>query len=156
MIILGIDPGLASCGFGVVEKNGQNLRCIDFGVIRTLPNCSLYSRLKEISDAIDELIFKYRPDSVATEEVFFFKNQKTIVSVSQVQGVIFLRAYEDRVPIFKYAPLEIKQTLTGYGRASKSDVQKTVKKILRMRQLPRPDDAADGLAVALFHALKIK
>lgn len=149
MRVLGIDPGYNIIGFGVVESKGNQV--IDYGVITTPKNMPMSERLKIIFDATNELIDNFKPDEVAFEELFFNNNQKTAVPVAQARGVLLLACKLKMNNLYEYTPLQIKQALTGVGRAEKKQVQYMVKSILGLTAVPRPDDAADALAVALCH-----
>ena len=149
MRVLGIDPGYNIIGFGVVESEGN--RVIDYGVITTPKNMPMSERLKIIFDATNELIDNFKPDEVAFEELFFNNNQKTAVPVAQARGVLLLACKLKMNNLYEYTPLQIKQALTGVARAEKKQVQYMVKSILGLTAVPRPDDAADALAVALCH-----
>ncbi len=152
MIILGIDPGTATTGFGVIEKlkvQGQKLKVIDYGCIKTSMKFTTAERLEKIYNELNVLIKKHKPSTMAVEDIFFFKNAKTIIKVSQARGVILLTAAKSKIPIFEYTPLQIKQAITGYGRAEKNQVQKMVKILLNLKEIPKPDDAADALATAI-------
>ena len=149
MRVLGIDPGYNIIGFGVVESEGN--RVIGYGVITTPKNMPMSERLKIIFDATNELIDNFKPDEVAFEELFFNNNQKTAVPVAQARGVLLLACKLKMNNLYEYTPLQIKQALTGVGRAEKKQVQYMVKSILGLTAVPRPDDAADALAVALCH-----
>lgn len=153
MIILGIDPGYATVGFGIIESFGGNkIRAIEYGVITTPKDDSLPKRLKHISDTFIYLIEKYKPEAVAIEELFFQNNQKTAIAVAEARGAILLTVYEKCGKLYEYTPLQIKQALTGYGRAEKQQIQYMVKTLLRLDKVPKPDDAADALAVAITHS----
>lgn len=152
MIILGIDPGLATAGFGVIEKAGDNNKALDYGVISTPKDLSLTERLKIIEDNFVSLIEKFKPTDIAVEELFFAKNVKTALNVAHARGVILLCANKYCQNVFEYTPLQIKQGLTGYGRADKNQIQQMVKILLNLKTIPSPDDAADALAVALCHS----
>lgn len=150
MIILGIDPGYATIGFGVIKKEGYKV--IDYGVITTSKNDTLSDRLFLIYRGIQELITNYKPDEVAIEELFFNTNITTGIAVAEARGAIIVACKEKNVPVFEYTPLQIKQALTGVGRAEKKQVQFMVKSIFGLSAIPKPDDAADALAIALTHA----
>ncbi len=153
MIILGIDPGYATVGFGVIESFGGNkMRPLEYGVVTTPKEDSLPKRLKQIADSFAYLIEKYKPDAVAIEELFFQNNQKTAIAVAEARGAILLTVYEKCGKLYEYTPLQIKQALTGYGRAEKQQIQYMVKVLLKLEKIPKPDDAADALAVAITHA----
>ena len=151
MITLGIDPGTAATGWAVVEEKKGKLSPLAYGCIVTLKNKSTSNRLRETADDLEKIIKKYRPDEAAVEDIFFFKNLKTAVKVSQSRGAILLTLERLKVKIFEYAPLEIKQAVTGYGRAEKIQIQLMVKNILGLKSIPKPDDAADAIAVSLCH-----
>lgn len=152
MIILGIDPGYATIGYGVVEKNGSKLTAVDYGVIATPPNENIAFRLAMIFEAMNKIIEKYNPDEIAIEELFFNTNITTGIKVAEARGVILLSAIQECGKLFEYTPLMIKQALTGNGRADKHQVQYMVQSLLKLKSLPRPDDAADALAAAVCHA----
>lgn len=152
MRILGIDPGTAICGFGLIEKKSHSLSFIKSGCFVTKSNLPLPDRLFKIYHDLLKTIKKYKPHALACEEIFFFKNLKTAIAVSHARGIIMLAAKTLCLPVFEYTPLQIKQALTGFGRAQKDQVQKMVKMILHLREIPRPDDAADALACAICHA----
>lgn len=152
MIILGIDPGLAIVGFGVIEKGKYKSEVIDYGVIRTPKEDTLPVRLEKIYKGMCELINKYKPEHVALEELFFNTNSTTAIAVAESRGVILLACIHNNLKLFEYTPLQIKQALTSNGRADKQQVQFMVKAILKLQAIPKPDDAADGLAVALCHS----
>ncbi len=147
MVILGIDPGTTKIGFGVIETDRNNLRCLDYGVIKTgRKGAGIYSNtVLEIS----KLIKKHRPNAAAVEKLFFFKNQKTIISVSQMRGVILFALENAGLPIHEFTPLEVKQSITNYGRAEKKQVQSMVRLVLKLKDEIKPDDAADALAIAI-------
>ena len=151
MIILGIDPGYAIVGYGLIDSSKNNA-VIDYGVITTPKEDSIAVRLKTIEDALIYIIEKYKPDVLAIEELFYFKNQKTVIPVAEARGVIVLTCQKLIGNIYEYTPLQIKQALTGIGRAEKAQVQYMVKTILGLKSIPKPDDAADALAVALCHS----
>lgn len=157
MIVLGIDPGTAIVGFSVLEK-GRDVKIHTYGQITTPKENSKEDRLKEIYENINYLIDTYKPEELAIEKLFFFKNVTTAMAVSEARGVIILAAVLKGLEIFEYTPLEIKQAVTGYGRANKKDVQEMVTKILSLDSIPKPDDVADAIAVSLCHlnALRIK
>ena len=151
MTVLGIDPGYATIGFGVVEKDKNCNRVIDYGIISTPKDKTLPERLCMISEGINALIEKYKPDAVAVEELFFARNVTTALGVAHARGVILVSAMQGCGKLFEYTPLQIKQALTGYGRADKNQMKQMVKMLLCLKKLPAPDDAADALAVALCH-----
>jgi len=149
MIVLGIDPGTAATGYGVVERVGAKLRALDYGCLETLPTLELPARLLEIHRAVTELILTHKPVHLGVERLFFNKNVQTAFAVGQARGVVLLAAAEHGLPVFEYGPHEVKLAVTGYGRADKRQVQRMVQAVLGMTVLPRPDDAADALAVAI-------
>ncbi|MDP1629001.1 MAG: crossover junction endodeoxyribonuclease RuvC [bacterium] len=152
MVIIGIDPGTGLVGYGVIQKKDNRLQALDYGCIKTSKNETLGRRLLAIHRDIKNLIKKFKPDLLAAESLFFFKNLKTAINVSQARGVIVFAAAEFDVPFCEYTPLEVKQAVTGYGRAEKMQIQKMVKAILNLSEIPKPDDAADALAVAICAA----
>jgi crossover junction endodeoxyribonuclease RuvC len=152
MIILGIDPGFAIVGVGIIEYKGNKFRVIDYFAITTKAHTPIEQRLKIIYDSINETIEKYKPDYMAVEELFFNNNAKTAIAVGQARGVILLSAVNAGVPFFEYTPLQVKQAVVGYGRADKGQVQQMVKAILSLSSVPKPDDVADALAIAVCHA----
>lgn len=152
MIILGIDPGYAIVGIGVIEFVGNKFKPLEYNAITTPAGMSVPDRLQKIYQGIEYFINKYSPDAVAIEELFFNSNQKTAIMVAQARGVIIVAAKNKGVPLYEYTPLQIKQAVTGYGRADKKQIQNMVKMILNLNAIPKPDDAADGLAVAICHA----
>lgn len=147
--ILGIDPGIATVGWGVIREEKKQLILEDYGVILTQKNSPDPQRLLAIHRELQKLIVRTQPRAVAVEQIFFYKNVKTAISVSQARGVILLAAAEANLPIKEVTPLEIKQMVTGYGRADKRQIQQMVKILLRLKLPPRPDDAADALAAAI-------
>lgn len=151
MKILGIDPGYAIIGYGIIDTEKPNM-VIDYGAITTPKEQSLPQRLDAIDGSLKFLFEKYKPDVVAIEELFYFKNQKTVIQVAQARGVIILACQKYCGNIYEYTPLQIKQALTGHGRAEKAQIQYMVKAILNLPCIPKPDDAADALAVAICHS----
>lgn len=151
--ILGIDPGTAIVGWGILDctDSGQFSKTIAYGHIETDKSLSTADRLKEINDNLLLLIKKYTPHEAAVEELFYFKNAKTVISVAQARGVIINTCFQKGLIIAEYTPLQIKQSLTGYGRANKTQIQKMIKSVLKLKNIPKPDDTADALAVALCH-----
>ena len=152
MRILGIDPGIAIVGYGVVDYEGNKFKTVDYSAITTKAHTNLDSRLCIVYDGICGIIDRYKPDAVSVEELFFNTNVKTAITVAHARGVIVLAAAKKGVPTFEYTPLQIKQALTGYGRADKSQMQNMVKIMLGLNAVPKPDDVADALAVAICHA----
>ena len=151
MVILGIDPGVAIVGYGVVECVSGNFRCLEYGCITTPAHTLLEDRLSEIYDGMTELIARHRPDCMSIEELFFNNNQKTAVDVAQARGVILMAANKARLPIYEYTPLQVKSAVVGYGRAEKQQVMYMVRQYLHMKETPKPDDAADAIAIAICH-----
>lgn len=151
MVILGIDPGVAIVGYGVVDYTGNRFRTIDYGAITTPAKTKLTSRIKTIYEELRLLIYKHKPDVMAVEELFFNTNTTTAMAVAQARGVILLAGTNESVPIFEYTPLQIKQAVTGYGRADKQQMQQMTKTLLGLASVPKPDDTADALAVAICH-----
>ena len=152
MITLGIDPGLATVGFGVVERvRGNDFNAIEYGAILTKANLSVEDRLCEIYDNVNELCRTFRPDAVSVEKLFFNTNEKTAINVAEARGVILLALKKNNIPIYEYTPLQIKQALTGYGRAEKKQIMYMVKTLLKLEKEPKPDDTADALAAAICH-----
>lgn len=153
MIILGIDPGLATLGFGVLEKDVRgNCRALDCGVVTTPKDEGLPVRLALLEEGLQKILNKYNPDEIAMEELFFAKNITTGIAVAHARGVALLTCVKHCGKLYEYTPLQIKQALTGYGKADKKQIQTTVTAQLKLKSVPRPDDAADALAVALCHA----
>lgn len=150
MIILGIDPGYAIVGYGVIDTDG--MRPISYGAIRTEAGVPIEDRLSEIYDNMTELLRTFRPDHVAIEKLYFNTNEKTAINVSQARGVIVLACVKCGVKVHEYTPLQVKMSVVGYGRAEKSQIMDMTKRLLGLRKTPRPDDAADALAIALCHA----
>ena len=153
MIILGIDPGIATMGYGVVDKDKNgNCRAIDYGVVVTPKEETLPVRLAILEDGVNKIIDRFAPEEVALEELFFTKNITTGIAVAQARGVTLLACVKKCGRLYEYTPMQIKQALTGYGRADKQQIQQVVTSLLRLKSVPRPDDAADALAIALCHA----
>ncbi len=149
MIILGIDPGTATTGFGVLESSGGKVKMIEYGTVLTSKELSMPERLKILGIEIEKIIEKFVPEVMAIEELFYFKNKKTVISVGQARGVALFVGKSNNLEIREYTPLQVKQSVTGYGRADKRQVQMMVKNILKLEKIPKPDDAADALAVCL-------
>ena len=152
MRILGIDPGTAITGFGVIDCEGPKFRFVDAGVIRTAKEQPMPERLSTIYDELHELITEFKPDVVSIELLYFARNVTTAMTVGQARGVITLCAAQAGMPIYEYTPMQVKQAVTGYGKADKKQIQEMVKKLLNLSAVPQPDDAADGLAIAITHA----
>jgi crossover junction endodeoxyribonuclease RuvC len=151
-IVLGIDPGFAITGYGLVADDGQRLKMIDYGSIETTAGEDFSGRLKYLHVELAKIIKKYKPDLMAVEELFFAKNVRTAIAVGQARGVILLTGIMAGVPLAEYTPLEVKQAVANYGRADKKQIQQMVKILLNLKEIPRPDDAADALAVAICGA----
>ncbi len=152
MIILGIDPGLAIMGYGIIHYEGNRFRPIDYGAITTPSTMPTPIRLKKIYEDLNKIMIKHNPDAVAIEELFFNTNVKTALLVGHARGVAVLSAANNDKEIFEYTPLQVKQGVVGYGRADKGQVQQMVKTLLNLSNVPKPDDVADALAVAICHA----
>lgn len=152
MLVIGIDPGTAITGYGLVRESEQgNLSVEDFGVIQTSSDLAMPERLLQLYEKLQEIIVLHRPQSGAVEKLFFQRNVRTAISVGQARGVALLTLAEAQVPVAEYTPMEIKQAVAGYGGADKNQVQQMVRALLGMPEIPRPDDAADALAVAICH-----
>ncbi len=156
MIILGIDPGYAIVGYGVIEVDKGKFTAIDYGVIRTPQYESISVRLSMIARDLQAIIDKYKPDAVAIEELFFSANRKTGIMVAEARGVILLTCANSCGNLYEYTPMQIKQAITGYGGADKQQIQHMITLLLRLKSIPKPDDAADALAVALCHGQSAK
>ena len=150
--ILGIGPGTATMGWGVVREEGSRLHYVQHGAIITPPDWEMPRRLGRLFDGVTELVRGYQPGTVAIEELFFNANVTTAITVGQARGVALLAAYKAGIEVTEYTPLQVKQAITSYGRADKRQVQEMVKALLNLPAIPRPDDAADGLAIAICHA----
>jgi crossover junction endodeoxyribonuclease RuvC len=151
MRVMGIDPGSIKSGYGIVDKTGQDLEAVEFGVIRTSSKTALSERLLQIHKRLHALIEQFQPDVVAVEDVFFAQNAKSALKLGQSRGAILLTAAQSGLEVAEYSPLEVKQSVVGYGRADKVQVQHMVKTLLGLQEIPRPDDAADALAIAICH-----
>jgi crossover junction endodeoxyribonuclease RuvC len=148
-IILGIDPGIADTGYGLIKSEGSVLTCLAYGSIKTDAKLDLITRLEILHKELDKIIKKYKPDLAAIEQLFFNKNVRTALIVGQARGVVLLTLKQNKLAIIDYTPSQVKSAVSAYGQASKLQVQKMVKLILNLKELPRPDDAADALAVAI-------
>lgn len=156
MRILGIDPGTGILGFGVIDVNKQNISLVDAGVVRTPPHQDDSSRLQTIYDELLEVIIDLKPAAIAVEKLFFAQNVTTAMSVSQARGVVLLLGKQKNMDLYEYTPLQIKQALTGYGKADKSQIQEMVRTILKLKAVPKPDDAADALACAITCSMNMR
>ena len=151
MIVLGIDPGYALMGWGVVEANGSQMKLLGYGYIETKAGTPMQHRLRTLQLGVRDLTLMYRPDEVAFEELFFAQNVTTALMVGAARGAAIIAAAEYTEHLYEYTPMQIKQTITGYGKADKKQIQQMVKMLLRMDELPKPDDAADAIACAITH-----
>jgi len=149
MIILGIDPGTATTGYGVIESSKGQIKLVEYGCIKTDKKDESAQRLQEIYNDLNKLIKKHRPSKIAVESIFFYKNVKTAIAVAQARGVVLLAIQNNKKELLEFTPLQVKNSLTGYGKADKKQVQFMVKKLLKLKKTPRPDDAADALAIAI-------
>ncbi len=152
MRVLGLDPGYAIVGYAVLDSGKSGMTPVTFGAITTPAHTAFEDRLVEVYDDLQSLLAQYKPDAMAVETLFFTTNQKTAVSVAEARGVILLAAKQAAVPIFEYSPLQVKQSVAGYGKATKKQVQEMTRRLLSLSEVPKPDDAADALAIALCHA----
>ena len=152
MRILGIDPGTAITGFGVIDYDGRSFKFVDAGVIRTPKEQPMNERLSTVYDEMHELLKEFKPDVMSIELLFFARNVTTAMTVGQSRGIVMLAATQAGIPIYEYTPMQVKQAVTGYGKADKKQIQEMVKNLLKLDQIPKPDDAADGLAIAITHA----
>ena len=151
MRVIGIDPGVAITGYGIIDESGTGYKCIDSGCIRTGKDQNTAVRLQTIHDFIVELVFRHEPKALAVEKLFFSKNVRTAFQVGEARGVIVLAAARSNIDLFEYTPLQVKQAVAGYGNAEKMQVQKMVQMLLKLPALPAVDDEADALAIALCH-----
>lgn len=156
MIVLGIDPGTAATGYGVLERDGSQLRALGYGCLETGREATAGERLVAIHAGVADLIDRYRPTLVGVERLFFSRNVRTASSVGQARGVVVLAAAQKAVPVYEYTPSEVKMAVAGYGRASKEQVQRMVQVLLGLADVPTPDDAADALAVAICVAHSVR
>lgn len=156
MRILGIDPGFAITGYSIIDYTGNNFKLVDSGAVMTKAGVSFPLRLKKIYDDIELMINKYNPDAISVEELFFNQNVKTAINVAQARGVILTVGCKNNIATFEYTPLQVKQAVAGYGRADKIQVQKMVKAILNIDEIPKLDDVTDSMAVAICHAHSAK
>lgn len=156
MIILGIDPGTATTGFGIIRQSKNQPELMDFGVIATDKKLTDAERLEILADDISQLIKKYKPACVGIEKLFFTTNQKTVMTVSQARGVVLYIAQKNKIPILEFTPLQVKSSICGYGKASKQQVQFVIQKTFKLKSFPKPDDAADAIAIALCAGFQFK
>lgn len=150
--ILGIDPGYAIVGFGVIEYDGMRFTPIEYGAVLTEAGTPFPDRLRAIHEDIEFIFNKFKPECLAIERLYFTSNQKTAIDVAQARGVTVLSAAKRNIPVFEYTPLQVKQSVVGYGKAEKRQVMEMTQKLLNLAQIPKPDDAADALAIAICHA----
>lgn len=155
MLVLGIDPGTAICGYGLIEVQGSRLRPVHYGAVLTDKKLSDQERLAIIYDALTEIVKEYKPDAMSVEQLFFNKNVTTAITVGQARGVILLVAAHQNIRLVEFTPLQVKQAVTGYGRCDKEQVTFMVQKLLGIKEKPRPDDVSDALAVAICAAHSI-
>ena len=151
MRILGIDPGYAIVGFGVLDYAGADFKLITYGAMLTQTHTPFTDRLCSIDADMQQILLQYRPDCVAVEKLYFTSNQKTAIDVAQARGILILAAAKKNIPVFEYTPLQVKMAVVGYGKAEKKQVMNMTKNILKLQQIPKPDDAADALAIAICH-----
>jgi crossover junction endodeoxyribonuclease RuvC len=156
MVILGIDPGFAITGYGIVKYEGNKFSPVDYGAVLTKAGEPFAQRLLKLDDEIGGIIRKFRPDAIAVEELFFNKNIKTAITAAHGRGIALAAAARSGIEVFEYTPLQVKQAVVGYGRAEKAQVQQMVKVILNLPEIPKPDDMADALAIAICHGHSCK
>jgi crossover junction endodeoxyribonuclease RuvC len=149
--ILGIDPGYALIGYGIIDILGNTIKTIEYGCIRTESNQDFFTRLLEINNQLKSILEAFSPNVLAIEKLYFARNTTTALDVSQVRGVIIAKSLERELEVYEYSPLEVKLAVTGYGRADKQQIQQMVKSLLNLSKIPKPDDVADALAVAICH-----
>lgn len=152
MRILGIDPGLAIVGYGVIDAEASRLKIVDYGTVETGPEMPLPRRLERIYAGVQALIAQFSPEAIAIEELFFYRNVTTAIAVGHARGVAMLACTQTDTDMFEYTPMQVKLAVTGHGHAQKAQVQQMVRMLLNLREIPRPDDAADALAIAICHA----
>ncbi len=152
MRIIGIDPGYAIVGFGVIEYDKARFNVVDYGAVTTPAGMDFNSRLLEIYNDLCYILDKFKPDYMAIERLYFTSNQKTAIDVAQARGIVLLAARQRNIGVFEYTPLQVKQSVTGYGKAIKKQVQEMTTRILKLPEIPKPDDTADALAIAICHA----
>lgn len=152
MIILGIDPGYAIVGYGVIKYENSRYVTLDYGAVTTQAKTAFTTRLEQIYDGVTEIAERWKPQAMSVEKLFFNSNTKTAIDVAQARGVILLAAIKSGVPVYEYTPLQVKQAVVGYGRAEKKQVMELTRLILGLQKVPKPDDTADALAMAICHA----
>ncbi|MCM1565685.1 MAG: crossover junction endodeoxyribonuclease RuvC [Dehalobacter sp.] len=152
MLILGIDPGTAIMGYGLIEKNGQKLSPVTYSCWRTPSDLPMPDRLRMLYESLEDFLGEYSPDVMAVEELFFNRNTTTAITVGQARGVVLLSAARRNIEVSEYTPLQVKQAVVGYGKADKKQIQYMVRAILSLQETPKPDDTADALAIAICHA----
>lgn len=152
MRILGIDPGVATVGFGIITSERGRQQMVQYGAITTSAGLPLATRLLQIANDVEQLIRQFQPDEIAVEELFFSKNITTGIAVAHARGVILCTAERLQIPVYEYTPMQVKQAVVGYGLAEKHQVMDMTKRLLKLKAIPRPDDAADALAIAICHA----
>mgnify|MGYP003429745025 CR=1 FL=1 len=151
MVVLGIDPGYAIVGYGIVKYQNNRFTPVEFGAVTTTAGTEFSTRLEKIYEDVYTLIQKYKPDAISIEKLFFNTNSTTAIDVAQARGVILLAAKKNNIPYFEYTPLQVKQAVTGYGRAQKPQVMEITRRLLGLEKCPKPDDTADALAMAICH-----
>lgn len=151
LVVLGIDPGYAIIGWGIINFNGAIYSALGYGAVTTDAETNFNTRLEKIFDEINLIISKAKPDAMAIEKLYFHNNQKTAINVAQARGVILLAAQKNNLPVYEYTPLQVKMAVTGYGQARKEQIMQMVKILLKLKEVPKPDDTADALAMAVTH-----
>ena len=151
MRVIGIDPGTAIVGYGIIDYDKNKYLIVDYGVVLTSKDLSTEERLEIVYNEIDKILKKYKPEFMAIEDLFYFKNNKTVIFVAQARGVILLVGKQNNIAMTSYTPLQVKMGIASYGRADKKQIQEMVKLILKLEEIPKPDDAADALAIAITH-----
>ncbi|MEN3001444.1 MAG: crossover junction endodeoxyribonuclease RuvC [Armatimonadota bacterium] len=152
MIILGVDPGTATMGYGILEKVGNHYRALAYGILETPKTMPAPERLRQLHEGLNTLIEQFQPDVLVTEQLLFSANRRTAIQVARAIGVVLLAAAQHRLPWYEYTPMQVKQAVTGYGSADKRQVQQMVRRLLALPEIPKPDDAADALALCICHA----
>jgi len=151
MLVIGIDPGTATTGYGLIRETVSGVEAVDYGVITTSAQSPMDERLLSLYQQLNALVLLHQPDSGAVEKLFFSRNVTTAITVGQARGVVILKLAEEKIPVFEYTPMEVKMAVTGYGSAGKRQVQEMVRELLNLNSIPKPDDAADALAIAICH-----